>query len=172
MSDVVPGPRPVPVVRYIGVLDLDGLYSLIVSWFKDNQYNFKEEKHEFKPDKLGKELKIVWTGDKKVTEYVKYIISITLIIYEMNNVEVVENGVKKKKVKGRLDLRINAKADLDYQDRWETSEFNFKLRKFYHKYILRFYIDFKVWNPFYYKIWGLLTDIKKFLNMETGSNAY
>ena len=172
MADTLPCPRPIPTLRYIGVFDFDGLYNLIISWYKDNLYNFKEEKHEFKPTKLGKEIKLVWNGDKKVTGYVKYKIKIWMKIYDVNNVEVMENGIKKKKIKGRLELKITGNVDLDYEKRWENSEFNEKLRNFFHKYILKFYIMFKVGDPFYYKIFGLLTNIKKFLNMETSYNAY
>lgn len=172
MPHTIPCPRPIPVLRYMGILDFDGLYSLIVNWYKDNLYNFIEDKHEFKGTKLGKDTKVQWTGDKKITKYVKYIITIQLVLMDINKVEIIEDGVKKKRIKARLELRINAKADLDYEKRWETSEFNIKLRDFMHKYLIKYYIMFQVADPLYYKVYGLLTEIKKFLNMDTSYNAY
>lgn len=172
MADIVTGPRPIPILRFMGIFDYDGLYDLIYSWFKDNQYNVQEKKHEFKPTKAGKDIKIIWEGDRKVTGYVKYLIMIELEVYDFKPVEVIENDVKKKKCKGRVEIRITAQAELDYENKWETSEFNLKLRSFMHKYLLKYYIAFKVWDPFYYKIFGLLTNIKQFLNMDTAYSAY
>ena len=99
-------------------------------------------------------------------------IKIELVMFDMKKVEIMENNIKKQRYKGRFELKIKGEAELDYEGRWETSEFNEKLRKFMHKYLLKYYIMFKVWDPFYYKVHGLLTKIKIFLNMETTESAY
>jgi len=167
MADVVPVPRPIPTIRCTGIIDYDGLYNLIISWFKDNLYDFIEEKHELKPTQGGKEIKLQWAADKKVTSYLKYVIKIYMILIDVNKVEIVEQGVKKKRVKARVEIKIKAHAELDYQARWEKTKFQKMLRDLYHKYVIKYYIMFDVWLTLYNKIEGLSTKIKKFLNMSS-----
>lgn len=159
-------------IRYKGLFDFDGLYNLIAEWLKSRGYWFKETSFKHKvPSALGAEQEMKFTGEKKSTEYVEQDVTISFHLWDITEVEVERNGVKKKFVNGRIQIEITGKIKLDYEETFNKSSFWKKVRSFYYNYIMQPEI-FSMADQLYYRLIKLQTSIKDFLDMQTKSNEY
>ena len=95
-------------LRYSGLFDFDGMYAAIVDWAKNYGYMYHEADFKHKvPSPSGAEQEFKWILTKKVTEYLKYEIWITVHMWDLLEVEVEENGKKKPLSNARLYLWID-----------------------------------------------------------------
>jgi len=160
-------------VRYKGLFDFDGLYNLIAHWFKSRGYWFHETTYKHKvPSPLGAEDELKWEGTKKVNDYVQYEIEIEMHLWDMTEVEVEKDGVKKTLTNARFELIIDGDLEIDYQGRWQRSAFWAAVGDFYHKYIIK-----KEWETVYgdelwYRMQKLQNTIKEFMDMQAKGYEY
>ena len=162
----------VPLMRFSGIFDFDGLYKIMVNWFGDRNYDFSEPLYKDKPMEGGREVEIEWFAEKKIDPMYKYIVKVFFHLWEVQPVEVILEGEKKMLTKARMEIKLQGVIDVDYQDRWGRSEFRKKLFMFYLKYIIMKKFELTVVDPFYYRIYDLHTLIKDFLNMASKGSAY
>jgi len=150
------------IVKYSGIFDFQGLYSLIVNWLKDNGYEM-EESFKYKNKEFGYEVELKLSGWRKENEYVKVLPSIFIQVWGMKDVEV----NKKKVQKGRLRIIINGKIEMDYAKEYEKNAILKELRKWYQKYIFSSrYDQGYYWDRMYFHMVGLQNQLKGFLGME------
>lgn len=156
------------IIRYRGIFDFDGLYKFIVKWIKDHDFDFYEKEILDKPPyKIYK-----MEGRKKVNFFVMHLLLPEIWLWEAKPVEVIRNGHKKVLTKARMKIVINAGYILDYDGDFERSPGLKKLEKFLNSKILYHEHFLKVFDYLDYFLYGFMTDIKKYLEMETASNAY
>jgi hypothetical protein len=157
-------------LRYKGVLDLNGLQRIMIQWLKARRYMFQENTHKHKPgNEFGKQEEIFWTAWRNVDSYVRYGIEIYWHIWDLEEVEVVENGKKKILSKGRFEIWFNGSVTFDYQMHWEKTKWQKHLRNFYHKYVLRpeGILASLYWDELYYRIYKLRDLMKDYMNLKT-----
>ena len=111
------------ILRYKGIFDFDGLYKLMVQWLKARRYWFHEDVYKVKPSLSGIEFEIFWHGERKVTEYCQYRINVVFHMWDVTDVEVIQEGVKKTLMKCRMEIVFDAVIELDYQGKWEDTKF-------------------------------------------------
>ncbi len=148
-------------VGYSGVFDFDQLYKEMYQWFRKNGYNFRElDYKEYKEEGVQK-LSVKWGAKKKLTDYVRSTIEVSLNLDGMHDV-VVKN---KKKMSGGLNIRINGYLEKDYEDAWT----HMKLAKFLREIFDHFFLGSKMkeLQGVLLKDLGMFrSTIKSFLNMQ------
>ncbi len=159
-------------IRYKGVFNLDGLYKKMVLWFKRRHFEFQERLYKDKPP----ELEIVWQARRRRTGYIMDVIDVHIHIFDMEPVEVIEKGVKKKLTHARMTITLlptilTGYADIFGHQKWNTN-FHRKLMEFYNKYVLRRDLDLAYDDALYYELFALHAFIKDYLKMEARGNLY
>ncbi|MBD3209221.1 hypothetical protein GF367_02270 [Candidatus Woesearchaeota archaeon] len=157
----------VPMIRYKGVFDWEGLYRLCRLWIEDNRYKFQEKRYKHK----GDELEIDLTGERRIDEMHKQHLYVYFHIWHLRDIEIAEGTKTLKRNTGLVHVEIWGSIEVDYSGRFEGSKFKEKLKKWWmiirKKEFLGTYIE-----PFTKTLFDLHTKIKTFLNMSTDENYY
>lgn len=164
--------RLVPMLRFSGIFDFDGLYKLMVNWFMDRNFDFVEPLYKDKPMDNGREVEIEWRAFKKIDPLYQYQVDVYFHLWEVSAVDVILEGEKKMLTKAKMEIQIKGSINIDYENRWSRSEFRKKLFGFYMNYIIGKKFELFVLDPFYYRMYDLHTLVKDFLNMSTKGSAY
>ncbi|MBU2589564.1 MAG: hypothetical protein KKA65_03115 [Nanoarchaeota archaeon] len=128
------------VVKKSGILDFDKLFKAIPKWMKDYNYDPMEKSHSEKKTPTGIYIESSWKGSRKVTEYVKFIITVDVLLRDLTDVAVQDDkGKQVKRQKGRVELVFNAKMEKNYkkninEDKGSLGNF-FKM--IYEKYVAK-----------------------------------
>ncbi len=155
-------------IKYVGIVDFDGLYRMMVDWFTDRKYDFYEKLYKDKPP----ELELEWIAMRKVDDFYKYQIEIYFHLWDVREVDVIKDGVKKKMIECRMMIWFDPILIIDWQDKWKGGWMVEKMFSFYTKNVIKREIELKYGDPLWYHTYNLMTRVKEHLGMETGSNAY
>lgn len=172
---VMPTPTKVTLprerIQYIGVFDFGELYKQMQTWYSEKEYKFHEKVYKQKPGQS--EIELEWEGYREETPYVRFWVHIYIHLFDLQDVEIIHEGVKKKMNKARLSIDIWGKLELDWQEEFERSRFTRKLRDFFHTFIFSETKDLGMyWDKLYYHIFGFHTAIKEYLDLQTRYSAY
>ncbi|MEE9525209.1 MAG: hypothetical protein V3V78_01210 [Candidatus Woesearchaeota archaeon] len=161
------------MIRYKGLFDFDGLYNLIVQWMKSRKYWFHEQKYKHKvPLPTGAEQEITFIGTKNVTEFYSNEMKVDFHLWDMTEVEIEKNGVKKTLTNARMTITLSATLLIDPEKRFEKTAFWQSIRDFFLKYIMRQNVE-TIWaDELRYRVYKLHAVIKEFLDMQTKGNIY
>ncbi|MBS1266517.1 MAG: hypothetical protein MAG795_00484 [Candidatus Woesearchaeota archaeon] len=154
-------------IRYAGVVDFDALYKRVVKWFNKRGYDFYEVLYKDKPP----ELEIEWHAERKLDDFYKYHMEIYFHIFDIEEVEAIKDGKKKKMMKCRFWVNFDPKVEYDWQGRWSKNEFTKKLLDFYIKFVIRREFQLNIADPFWYITYDLHNIFKEQLGMETAGNV-
>ena len=151
-------------VGYEGIFNLSEVYKIIEDWLADNNYDKEEvlNVEYLKPE--GKYIELLLEPNKKVSDYVKNIIRIAFVAKNIKDVDIKEDGVKKKMQEGKLSLAFTAILETDYEGRWEQRPTFYFLKIIVDKYVYKFYTD-KFESIITKDINDLMTQVKSFLNL-------
>ncbi len=152
-------------IRYEGVFDWPQLYSAMHGWFSERRYDFHETKHVKKPGTYGHELEFEVKAEREETDYIRYIIEVSIKAYHVEDVEIITEGKKQQKTKtGMLIISLKPVLELDWNKRWNT-KFEKKAHEFFTKYIIKKQIE--QWKEnLQYETYKLQTKIKEELKLE------
>jgi hypothetical protein len=162
------------LIKFKGLYDYEGLYRDMWAWIERRKYRIQESRYKdklFSP--LGTEIEPKWLCEKKVDEYVKYTIEVVWHLWDAKDVEVVENGEKKKYTTGRMTINLKGTVDLDYAGIFDKSESKFVqwLGKVYKK-LRKRELDMIFLQGLEDEIFQLQSEIKNYLNMHGKEQAY
>ncbi|MBU0461389.1 MAG: hypothetical protein KJ574_02255 [Nanoarchaeota archaeon] len=153
----------VSLIKYKGLLDMDGLFDMIYKWMMVNQFTeFNEEVYKHKMPELERK----WVGLKNRTEYVSEIFEFECHFWGVKPVEVVKDGHKKKMYNARGEMKFTYVIQTDWEGKWETSVFLLKLRNFFDSYVIKKKLIFEYIDPLEKKVIELASEVKRFLGME------
>ncbi len=160
------------ILKYSGIFDLSGLYKAIADWFIDYGFYLEEPvwKHKI-PTPGGAEQEIGFDGWKKINEYVRYWVDLYIHMYDLVDVDVVKEGVKKKMNRAQIVMEFRAQVETDYSKRFET-KFEMFIKDFMDKYLYKKDMDVIWTDQLYYITYKLHTKIKEFLGMETAPDPF
>ena len=163
-------------IMYKGLYDFDRLYKAIEDWYNAYMYEYHEKQFKNKEDNLGDELEIKMFGDKKVDEYAKYIVELHILNSDAEYVEKEINGKMRILIRGRIRIKLTAKAEFDYQKSFTGTPFWDKIGTsdtgLMRSHIMDQDISFKYCDDLYYHAYTLHALIKDILNMDTAGNNY
>ncbi len=120
---------PEITISYEGDIDLNELYSFVKSWFKDKGFFLVEKEHEGSAEKF----KSKWNAEKKVDDYTKYALTITLKGSKLKSISAKDKNLKN----GEFSVAVESYLEKDYEDKWEGKPILKFFRTFYNKVIER-----------------------------------
>ncbi|RLE44028.1 hypothetical protein DRJ19_01415 [Candidatus Woesearchaeota archaeon] len=156
---------PTLTIRYSGMFDFDGLFTMIARWFKEKKFWYEEHTYKHTLAAPFAEEEIGMTGEREVTTFVKFTIDVTMKLWNMKETTAVFKGEKKKLLTGRIEIKINGAVDIDYQKWFEKSKFWRIVADFYYRYIIKKTIEEKWEDDLFNLMSNLHSKIKNFLEM-------
>lgn len=160
------------IINYKGIFNFIGLYKMMVRWLKSRKFEFHEKLYKERPP----EILLQWLAERKVSGYLKHIINIDIHILDAEEIEVVQNGVRKKMMKGRMRIRLEMELLPDYPDIYNERKWNTNFQRilvdFFNKHIIRRELELTHWDVLYYEMLKLHAAIKDHLHMEARGHAY
>jgi hypothetical protein len=139
-------PQPVQILKHRGFFDYSALLQAIRKWFIDEDFDTLDipmYKQKF-PGPTGTEHEVKMKAAKNVTEYVKYEFVFQMRVYNLRDVEIIQDGKKIKVQDGQVQIEIESNLVLDWQKRFKGSgpfaPFIKSLDNFYRNYIIKYTI--------------------------------
>lgn len=163
----IAGPQ---MIIFKGIFDFDELYKVMYDWFDYRGYTFHETKYKSKAKDTGLEREIIWDAWKKTTDFIKYWFRIHILMANVEKIEVVKENQKKELIKARMFIRVSAKLEVDYDDRFEGSKLKQSLRQFLITYVIKRKIDSSWGDILQFKQYEVLNIIKQTLDMQIKGN--
>jgi hypothetical protein len=152
-----------PVIQTEIAMDLDEFYKTLYKWFSNNGYDFQETEYKEKRDE-GKNIKIKWYAEKKIDDYVKYVIETKFNIQNIEEVIVKKKDKKVKLVKCNTEIDFVAYLLKDYENVWTKSAFVKFYREFYDRFIIGSRLG-KQEQELKEEVDKIVYEIKSFLNL-------
>ena len=163
----------VRTIKYAGLFDKEGLLKAMRNWIEYYGYEFHEKSVKHKvPTPAGAEQEIDWWGWRKVNDYIKYNINISLHFWNIKEVDVVRKGKTEKMTAAKIRMDMWGDLEVDWQNRFAGSKFLQALGDFYLKYIVNKSLDLWWSDQLYYHIYKLHGLVKEYLDMEAKANAF
>lgn len=150
-------------VKQKSVFNLDELYLILYKWFELYGYDFQEQEYRDIEKAGTKDVEIRWYAEKKIDDYIKFIMKVSMMTVGMKEVEVEEEGIKRTTKSGTVEFRFDAFLLKDYEDRWTGGIMKF-LREVYDKFIIKGRID-SLEGELHTELYKFIDEIKAFLNM-------
>ena len=160
-------------LRYKGIFDLNEVYRIIYDWLVSKGFQVQESKYRSIVLPHGaKELSFDWNAHKKGNEFVMVHMMIHFQIEDLQEIEVLKDGEKKKLVKGILFIRVTQDLEYDFSEQFAYSKM--------HQTIVRFLADF-MWakkietyweDKARFKSYELVNVIKETLDFMTKGNEH
>jgi len=139
-------PQPVTLITHRGFFNYSDLLQAVRKWFIDEDFDTLDMpmyKQKF-PTPTGTEHEFKMVGKKNVTEYVRFEIEFFLRIYNMRDIEIIQDGKKIKLQDGQVWINVSPVLILDWQKRFEGPkpwrDFLAALDDFYRNYIIKYTI--------------------------------
>lgn len=136
------------VIRQEAPIDFKVLHKSLFQWAKENNYFFNEKNFTEKAKSHGKEYEIAWTFERKVTEFIRFNINMSIWAHGMNPVK--KDG--REFLQGQVEIVFDSYLEMDWQNRWESSPFLKVLRKIYIYYLKKqYFLNYagKCWQETY-----------------------
>jgi hypothetical protein len=152
--------------KQTGYWNYTDVYNLAFAWLKDHQYKLKEDLYNEKLSSNGKEVIILWTAERKITDYFKFQIKLDWHILGMKDAEVEIDGKKVKTNKGEVEIVFKGNIIKDYEKRWEDKPFYKFLRGVYEKFIIRETVE-EFEDDLEDDVKDIIKDMKSFLRIPT-----
>ncbi len=113
-----------------GTFDLDKIFKKIREWSTKNKYEFHEKDHVDKLLQDGHEIILKWVLTKETTDYIQYETTIEFLLKGINKIESGQST-------GNLQITFKSNLILDYENKWQHTEFLKVLNSIYNKYIIK-----------------------------------
>lgn len=148
-----------------GIFDMGELYQNMKTWldfqgYGDQEKTFQEEKYVERIKGESKQIEIRWRADNLFNEYVSYTLGITFFIVGLKDVQIEKDGNKVGSNKGEIEIRFNAKLNLDWKNKWKSPF----VQGIYNNYVIRDKIE-EHKTDLYNKTYSLYDEVKKFFEM-------
>ena len=153
-------------VKYDGIFSFSSFYKFCYDHLTE-EFGFYIAELKYAEKIMGdaKEIKIEWEGDKKITDYFKYIIKIDFNIIGLKNVEVQREGGKIQTNKGSVEINMKGILVSDYEGKYDTSPTLRFFRGVYEKWIIPSTIE-QIEEKLISHCDGFLGEAKAYLDLE------
>lgn len=124
-------------IKYGGVFNFEAFYKFCYDWLRDETgLESGEDKYSEKLSGDSKNIKIKWTGSRKMTDYFKMEVEVTFDVLGLTNVEITQDGKKIKTNKGSVEMGVKGTLVKDYQGKFEMTGFQKVIRGVYEKMVI------------------------------------
>ncbi len=154
-------------IDYSGLLQLNDLFKTIENFLFERGFDKKQDKDFEQKTPTGKCLEWQISPWKKISDYVRYIIKIRVLGYDIINTESVTDPKSGKKIKidkGRVIIVIDGFIENDYDNKWDERPFLLFLRTIYDYFIFKVYTE-RFEQMLIHDINHLTDNLEKFFNV-------
>jgi hypothetical protein len=124
-------------IKYSGIFNFKSFYEFCFKWLKGEVgLSISEEEYEEKLKGNAKDLKIVWKGRAKVSDYFHYEVSIAFEVEGLTEVELLQGDAKIKTNQGKIKIKLKGTFIKDPAGQFETSATMKVWRGIYEKFII------------------------------------
>ena len=151
-------------IDYSGPVNVSDLLRMIENFVFERGFDKKQDK-DFEQNTInGKSLEWQISPWKKITDYVRYIIKVRVLGYDILKADSVVDGKKTKIDNGRLIIVIDGFMEYDYDSRWDERPFLLFLRTFYDYFVFKAYTE-RFEQRLVHDVNHLHDNIEKFFNL-------
>ncbi|HLG23677.1 MAG TPA: hypothetical protein VI564_01975 [Candidatus Nanoarchaeia archaeon] len=151
-------------LEYSGPFSANDLFKSIENFLMERGFDKKQEKDFEQNTSNGKFIEWQINPWKRITDYVRYMVKVRVLGYEIVKTDLVVDGKKKKVDTGRVIIVIDGFIEYDYESRWEDNPFLFLMRTAYDYFINKVYTE-NFEQKLSHDINHLYDHIEKFFNM-------
>jgi hypothetical protein len=124
-------------VKYDGLLDFKEFYKFCYQWLVEEAgLDVIENKYAEKISGDSKNIKVEWTGSKKVTDYFKFQVEAKFEVLNLVNVEITQDGKKVKMNKASVEIGVKGTLLRDYEGKFEKTSTQKFMRGIYEKWVI------------------------------------
>lgn len=128
-------------ISYNGLFEATELYKIVDQWQREKAYT----KHEIKAFEYvyedGKQVEFLAEPYKKINDYAKYVIRITIMMDHVKDVIIEKDGRKVKLQKGHVEIIFDGFIEFDWEHRWEKRPLFYFLRTVFDQFIYKINTD-------------------------------
>jgi len=140
-------PFPPTLIKHRGFFSYSKLLQSVRKWYVDDdfeEFNMPSYKVKY-PTETGTEHETTIKGSKNITDYVKFEIEVFIRVYNMRDIEIIQDGRKIRLQDGQVQIEISPTLHLDWQKRFAGpppwKNFLKALDEFYRGYIIKYKIS-------------------------------
>jgi len=156
---------PTLTIKYSGMFDFDGLFTMITKWFKEKGFIYSEHTYKHSLAAPFAEEEIGMSGEKEVTPFISFKIEVEMKLWNMKETTAMYKGEKKKLLTGRIQIKITGAVEIDYQKWFAKSKVWRIVADFFYKHIMKRTIEEKWEDDLFTLMTKLHSKIKNFLEM-------
>jgi len=148
---------------YEGLFNASELYALVSSFFFEKGYDWYEKVNEEQITPSGKQIHLVLSPWKNVSEYYKLNIMVKINMIDLKEVEIEQEGQSLRLSQGLVRMTFDAYVFSDRKEKWAGSTFKWFMMIVLEKYFFRNHLEkFETWVKS--DVEDLLHKIKTYLN--------
>ena len=126
---------------YKGLFDLNNLFKTIEAWLFERAYEKRTNKNFEENTPTGKFIEWEIASWFKATDYIRNIIKIRMLFYDLKKVEATRDKEKAKVTQGRVIMYFDGYIEFDYLHYWDRHPVLQFLRTLYDKFIFKAYTE-------------------------------
>lgn len=151
-------------IEYSGPFPATELFRMIENFLFERGFDKRQDKDFEHSTEKGKFIEWQISPWKKITDYIRYIIKIRILAYDLVKSEITINKKKSKIENGRIFIVIDGFIESDYDSYWDDKPILLFFRTLYDKFIFKTYTE-KFEQTLVHDINTLHHQIEKFLNI-------
>jgi hypothetical protein len=128
-------------LEYTGLLDVKGLFNCIDNWLIEHTQEKKTDKLIEQDEPNGKFIEWLTSSWTKMTDYMRFIIKIRVLMYDVNKVDVMKGKKKLKLSHARILMVFDCFLEFDYENRWTEKPLHVFFATLYNKFIYKSYTE-------------------------------
>jgi len=124
-----------------GIYNFKDFYEFLYDYLVDENYDIFETKYTEKIEGESKNLEIIWTATREISDYFRYEMKLHWFVLGMKKIKVKKEGKEITMDSGTMEIKFEAYLQKDYENRWENHPSWKFLRGLYDRYIIKSRID-------------------------------
>lgn len=124
-------------LSYQGIFNMNEFYLMMDKWHRERGYDKFEKKNYEHVYKDGRQIEIEIEPWKKITDYAKMSMKVTILVTGLKDIVVKKDGRDAKMQQGKLLINFMGYMDTDYENRWDNKPYFFFLRAVFDMYVYK-----------------------------------
>ena len=151
-------------IKYDGLFNFPDLVKVIKTWLVDNGYDPSEKSVSEQVLSTGKTSTLELGGEKKISDYIQYMIEFEIKIVDCVLVTVEKNGDKINSNKGKLEINMSCLFVTDFDNKWHEEPQKMFIKELFDKFVFKLEINTKE-GAFKNEVISLTQYLKRYLNI-------
>jgi hypothetical protein len=128
-------------LEYSGLFELNNFFKMIDAWLFERLYEKRTNKNFEENTPNGKFIEWEIASWRKMTDYVRNIIKMRVLMYDLKKVEATRDKEKVKLTQGKVIIYFDGYIEFDYLHVWDEHPVLHFLRTLYDKFIFKAYTE-------------------------------